>query len=73
MDFGRALSIIQVILALVMIAILLIQTRGDNASIFGSATTVARSRRGVEKLLFNATIVIAAIFMLIAILNVRFG
>jgi protein translocase SecG subunit len=61
------------IIAVTLIAILLLQARGSGSSLFGEASGTFRSRRGVEQLLFRATIVLAVVFVGIAIANVRFS
>lgn len=66
-------SILLIIIAISLIAVLLLQARGSGSSLFGEATSTFRSRRGLEQLLFRLTIVLAVIFVGIAILNVRFG
>jgi preprotein translocase subunit SecG len=38
--------------------------------IFGGDSSVYKSRRGVEKTLFNATIALSVVFFLVAIANV---
>ena len=57
--------------AVTLITVLLIQVRGTGSSLFGEATSTFRSRRGVEQLLFRATIVLAFVFVGVAIINVR--
>ncbi|MFL2665129.1 MAG: preprotein translocase subunit SecG [Dehalococcoidia bacterium] len=66
-------SILLIIIAISLIAVLLLQARGSGSSLFGEATSTFRSRRGLEQLLFRLTIILAVIFVGIAILNVRFG
>jgi preprotein translocase subunit SecG len=66
-------SLILMITAFALIAVLLLQVRGSGSSLFGEATSTYRSRRGVERLLFRATIVLAFIFIGVAIANVRFS
>ncbi len=61
------------ILAIVLIVVLLLQARGNNPSVFGQAESTFRVRRGVEKLLFRATIVLTIVFVAVAIANVRFS
>ena len=68
---SNILKIFQLILALVLIAAILLQQRGSGLGMaFGGQGNVYRSRRGIEKLLFYATIVIAALFCLTALLTV---
>ncbi|HJP28030.1 MAG TPA: preprotein translocase subunit SecG [Dehalococcoidia bacterium] len=66
-------SLLLMIIAVTLIAILLLQARGSGSSLFGEASGTFRSRRGVEQLLFRATIVLAVVFVGIAIANVRFS
>jgi preprotein translocase subunit SecG len=66
-----AFNLILTGLGLALIGVLLLQVRGNAGEIFGQAESTFRSRRGVERLLFRATIVLAVIFMAVAIINVR--
>ncbi len=66
-----AFTVVLLILSLSLIGVLLLQVRGNAGQIFGQAESTFRSRRGVERLLFRATIVIAVIFIAVAIINVR--
>ena len=66
-------SIILIIVAITLIIVLLLQARGAGSSLFGEASSTFRSRRGVEQLLFRITIVLAVIFVGVAIANVRFS
>ncbi|MCH7861000.1 MAG: preprotein translocase subunit SecG [Proteobacteria bacterium] len=50
---------------------MLLQVRGNAGQIFGQAESSFRSRRGIERLLFRATIVIAMVFVVVAIVNTR--
>jgi len=62
------LQIAQLVLSVILIFILLLQLRGGGlGSIFGADQAEYRSRRGVEKSLFQATIVIAVIFLGISV------
>ena len=66
-------SLILMIIAIALIVVLLLQARGSGSSLFGEASSTFRSRRGVEQLLFRTTIVLAVIFVGVAIANVRFS
>jgi len=66
-------SIILIIVAFTLIIVLILQARGSGSSLFGEASSTFRSRRGVEQLLFRITIVLAVIFVGVAIANVRFS
>ena len=55
-----------------MIVLILMQTKGGGlGGLFGgSDTSIYKTRRGVEKTLFNITIGMSVLFFLVAILNV---
>ncbi len=59
----------QILVALLLIAVILIQVRGQGSDFFGSAQASFRTRRGVEKTLFQFTIVLAVLFTLLAIMS----
>jgi preprotein translocase subunit SecG len=66
------LHVVQIVLAVAVIIFILLQVRGAGlGSVFGgsSAGTVFKTRRGVERLVFNATIVFVILFALVAILS----
>ncbi|CAG0942493.1 hypothetical protein ANRL1_00958 [Anaerolineae bacterium] len=70
---GPYLNIIQIIISITLIVIILLQIKGDTGGgVFGGAG-VARTRRGLERTMFNATIVLAAIFLLMSFLSAFLG
>lgn len=67
-----ALRIIEIILGVAVIVFVLLQTRSAGlGSAFGgsSAGSVFKTRRGVERLVFNLTIVFIVLFALVAVLS----
>jgi preprotein translocase subunit SecG len=66
------LSLIQIIISIALIVLILLQTKGSGmGSLFGgSDSNVYKSRRGVEKTMFNVTIGLSLAFFIVAILNV---
>lgn len=64
-----ALNIVMIIVSVVLMALILLQTKGSSfSSAFGSdAGSINRTRRGVEKTLFQLTIVVAVIYVMLAI------
>jgi preprotein translocase subunit SecG len=63
-----AFQIVQMVLAIVLIGVILLQTRGSGFSAFGSAdSSIYRTRRGFERTLFQFTIVIAVAWVLVSI------
>ena len=67
------LTFIEIIIAIVLVIVILVQVRGQGTGVFGSAQTTFRTRRGVERTLFRFTIILAAVFVLIALSSVRVG
>ncbi len=68
------LNLIQIIVSVTLIVIILIQVKGEGlGSVFGGEAGVARTRRGLERTLFNATIILSAIFLLISFLSAFFA
>jgi len=67
------LNIVQIIISIIVIAVVLLQARGSGFSAtFSSDTSIYRTRRGVERTLFNVTIALAVLFVGISILSVIF-
>jgi preprotein translocase subunit SecG len=65
------LPIIQIVLAVLLTTAILLQQRGTGlGAAFGGESTVFRTKRGIEKGLHYATIVIAILFFVTAIINV---
>ena len=68
------LNISQIVLAIALTMVVLFQVRGGGlGGIFGQPGTVYRTRRGVEKLLFQLTIVLVVAFLVISVLTLRFS
>jgi len=58
------LNVLQVIFAILLIAVILMQRKGTGlGAAFGGGGSVQHTKRGAEKVLHNATIVIALIFV----------
>ena len=66
------LYVAQIVVAIALIMILLLQVRGGGlGGIFGQADTVYRTKRGVEKTLFQLTIALVIIFVILSIVSLR--
>jgi preprotein translocase subunit SecG len=62
------LLIAQIVVAVALIVVLTMQVKGGGlGGIFGQAETVFRTRRGVEKSLFQFTIGLTILFVIICI------
>ena len=66
------LNVIQIIVSLILVVIILIQVKGQGTGLFGSAEGSFRTRRGLEKSLFQFTIFMVAVFVGMSIISVRF-
>ena len=66
----RYLNVIQIIVSAVLVVVILLQVRGSGFGELGTQS-VFRTRRGVEKTLFQATIVLAIVFILVSMWSVK--
>ena len=67
------LNVAQILISLTIILIILAQVKEGGGGLFGSAQSTIRTRRGLEKTLFQFTIVLAAIFLGMSVLSLRIG
>ncbi len=66
------LNVAQIVVAVALILTVLLQVRGGGlGGIFGQADTVYRTKRGVEKTLFQFTIALVIIFIILSLISVR--
>lgn len=66
-----ASQVIQIIISITIIALVLLQTKGAGlGGIFGGDGGVYRTRRGIEKTLYQATIALALIFFVVSLISV---
>ena len=64
-------NVAEIIVSIVLVAVLLLQSRGAGFNgTFSSDSSVFRTRRGIEKTLFQLTIVLAVVFAVISVLSV---
>jgi len=64
------LNIIQIVISAVLVVVILLQVRGSGFGELGSQS-VFRTRRGIEKTLFQLTIVLVVVFIIISMWSVR--
>ena len=68
------LVIAQILVAVVLIGVILLQVKGGGlGGIFGQPDSVYRTRRGIEKSLFQLTIGLVVLFVILSVLVVRIG
>lgn len=65
MNIGVLLQVAIFISAILMVLLILLQQRGASLGAgFGGSSELNTTRRGLEKSIFNATVVVAVIFVL---------
>ena len=69
MELEDLLSIAMIIISIALIAVILLQVKGEGVGGLQSGSFV-RTRRGVEKTLFQLTIALIAIFLTVAAISV---
>ena len=67
---GTVMDIVQLLISVVLVLIILSQVKEGGGGLFGSAQSTVRTRRGLEKTLFQFTILLAAVFLIISIASV---
>jgi len=66
----KYLNIAQIITGVLLTAAILLQSKGAGlSSVFGGEGNIYRTKRGFEKVLFIATIVISVIFLGVSLVN----
>lgn len=68
------LYIAQIVVAVALTIVSLLQVKGGGlGGIFGQADTVYRTKRGVERTLFQLTIALVIIFIILSVVSLRVG
>jgi preprotein translocase subunit SecG len=63
-------QVVQIIVATALVISILLQARGAGlGSVFGGTGTVFKTRRGIERLLFNMTVFFAIFFTIISFVS----
>lgn len=70
---GVYLNIGQILVSVLIVLVILIQVKEGGSGLFGSAQSTIRTRRGLEKTLFQFTIILTVVFLGISVLSVRLG
>ncbi len=70
--YMNLLTIFQLIIAVILIVVILMQNRGGGMSgLFGGGgSNVYMTKRGFEKKIFIATIILSVLFFLVSLLNI---
>lgn len=72
----RALQVVSIIVSIVLVILVLMQAKGSGLGDLlggGESGGITRTRRGLEKTLFNITIGLGFVFLMVAILSFAFN
>ena len=65
------LNFAQILISILLVGLILMQTRGTGfAAGYAADSSIYRTRRGVEKTLFQLTIAVSVVFVLLSVLSV---
>ena len=67
------LKILQIVIAVLLVVFVLLQVRGQGGGLFGASEGSFRTRRGIERMMFQGTIFLVVAFLVISILNARYN
>jgi preprotein translocase subunit SecG len=72
MQMQDYLSVAQIVLAIALVLAVMLQVRGGGlGGIFGQPDSVYRTKRGVEKTLFQLTIALVVLFITISLVALK--
>jgi preprotein translocase subunit SecG len=67
-------SIAIIVVSVALVLAILFQVKGGGlGGIFGQADTVYRTKRGVEKTLFQVTVALAVLFVVVSVVALKLG
>ncbi len=67
------LMIVQVIVSFMIVGLVMLQNRAEGlGSMFGGGGEIFRTKRGVEKVMYNLTIILTVIFALLSLVIVKY-
>ncbi len=67
----KKIQILQIAISILLMLAILLQNRGSGLSnIFGGSGNVYRTKRGLEKKLFIATIILAVLFLIVSLAGI---
>jgi len=64
-----SLNITQIMAAIVLISVIILQVKGQGSGLFGSAEASFRTRRGIEKTIFQFTIGMVGLFIILSMIS----
>lgn len=70
---AKYFNVVQIILSVALIVLVILQSKGGSLSrMFGGEGGIYKTRRGLEKTLFNATVALIVAFFVFSLLSVVF-
>lgn len=67
----NSIIVVQILISVMLVAAIVLQTRGTGlGSAWGGMSESYHTKRGMEKILFIVTIVLATLFLLTSIVNI---
>jgi preprotein translocase subunit SecG len=70
---NEIMNMIQLLVSILLVVVILAQVNEGGGGLFGSASSTVRTRRGLEKTLYQFTIFLSVAFVVISIISVRVG
>lgn len=71
MSVSFYINLVQIIVSIALIGVILVQAKGSGlGGIFGGDSSIYKTRRGVEKTIFQSTIALAVVFFAISVVSV---
>ena len=65
-------NVAQIVVSVALVLLILSQVREGGSGFFGSAQNQARTRRGLERTMFQITIALIVVFLVVSTLSARF-
>ena len=67
------LDIAQILVSILVVLVILVQVREGGSGMFGNAQNTVRTRRGLEKTIFQFTVILSAVFLAVSIVSALLG
>ncbi len=71
MNFEQTMNFVQIAISIVLVTVILVQVRGQGVGLFSNPESSFRTRRGIERTLFQFTILLVVVFIITSIIRAR--
>ena len=68
---NSTLNVVQILISVLIVVVILSQVKEGGGGLFGGGQATGRTRRGLEKTLFQFTVGLAAVFLIVSVVSVR--